>query len=200
MSLQFLGPSQQLPRGPRPGAGTLATPAPWAPLTHSLGHGAPRGAPRGPALQLLPGEGARAPAGSPVAADFIRAVAAAGQAGGRAGGRVCLPEGEKEPELPPPRRAAATAGGDRTRAAGGWRGPGDGQGMRPAARSRAGRARGVRSTSCLSRDLITLIGEVALFGFPRSCRSVQPLESCSKSKQRKCGQMGPEEEGAGGAG
>lgn len=75
----------------------------------------------GPALQLLPGEGARAPAGSPVAADFIRAVAAAGQAGGR----VCLPEGEKEPELPPPRRAAATAGGDGTRAARGGGRPGD---------------------------------------------------------------------------
>lgn len=56
-SPQFLSPSQQLPRGPGPRAGTLASPASWAPLTHSSGRGAPRGAPRSPPCSSCPGRG-----------------------------------------------------------------------------------------------------------------------------------------------
>nr|XP_033717613.1 serine/threonine-protein kinase LMTK3-like [Tursiops truncatus] len=67
-------------------------PAPPAPPTHT-GTQLRAGEHARP---LSPGEGARAPAGSPTAADFIRAVAAEGLAGGWVYRR------EKEPEHPPP--------------------------------------------------------------------------------------------------
>lgn len=67
---------------------------------HSLcwARGTPLRASR-PARPLRPGKGARAPAGSPAAADFIRAVAADGPAGG------CVYQREgRSPRPPPPGR------------------------------------------------------------------------------------------------
>lgn len=91
-----------------------------------------------------------------MAADFIRAVAAAGRA---AGGCVYQREGRSPSS---PRQAR---GCHREEMGLGRRGAEDGQGMRPwkAATSGAGRARGVGSTSGFPGDLITLIREVALW-------------------------------------
>lgn len=91
-----------------------------------------------------------------MAAGFIRAEAAAGQAGGRAGVFTRGREGARAPpaeaaQLPPREEMGL-----------GRRGAEDGQRMRPwkAARSGTGRARRVGS---FSGDLTTLIREVALW-------------------------------------
>lgn len=136
VSLQSLGPGQQLPRGWGPRAGRDAP--------HSLG-GARATTRRAsaPARALGPGKGASAPAGSPEAADFIRAVVADGPAGRRRAG--VFTRGRRGARAPPAAAAATTVGGDGTRAArgrgaaGGRRIPPRGEGR---GRARGGRARG----------------------------------------------------------
>lgn len=110
---------------------------------------------------------------------------------------MCLPEGGKEPELPPSAAAAAaaSAGGEGTR-------PGDETEDSREEGARKGKTEGGKRESLLRRAgwgvLRTLVCEMGLW--IQALAQVRPTPQACRSEQRKCGPKGPrgraESEGA----
>lgn len=187
-----LAPGGQLPRGRRP---RRALRGPRAPRS-----------PEAPARPLLSGERARVPAGSPAAADSIRAWAAEGLAGGRVYQRQTSRPRSPRPAPAPASGTAAAAGGDSTRAAPGRRAAGTGGRRARGNRRGEGRAgpqsparwgRGVGRRECLppGASVFPSVKWAWAFGAPAGAHGLRRECGSERREGRRRGRRGPDRRG-----